>query len=191
MILKASFGNRTKDGTSKDFMPYFGTDYGICSVIKPQVSCDWSNEASRMKMTFDWFRQCSTLPWRTLTTRPRISASMCTSSPGPRWVPRMVSPSSSTPRHSTTPSTSEPPRGSRSNWVLYCLQMHHHWFPISPGTPCWCYRWQCTTTWTSPSWRSRSWTWRPGPWCRWPSPPPSPAPARYPDPSHTSSCGID
>ena len=41
MILKASFGNRTKDGTSKDFMPYFGTDYGICSVIKPQVSCDW------------------------------------------------------------------------------------------------------------------------------------------------------
>ena len=38
MILKASFGNRTKDGTSKDFMPYFGTDYGICSVIKPQVS---------------------------------------------------------------------------------------------------------------------------------------------------------
>ena len=40
MILKASFGNRTKPGTSKDFMPHFGTDYGICSIIKPQTVFD-------------------------------------------------------------------------------------------------------------------------------------------------------
>ena len=52
MILKASFGNRTKDGTSKDFMPYFGTDYGICSVIKPQVSCDWLERSLNNKADF-------------------------------------------------------------------------------------------------------------------------------------------
>ena len=40
MILKASFGNRTKPGTCKDFMPHFGTDYGICSIIKPQTVFD-------------------------------------------------------------------------------------------------------------------------------------------------------
>ena len=40
MILKASFGNLTKDGSSKDFIPHFGTDYGICSIIKPQTVFD-------------------------------------------------------------------------------------------------------------------------------------------------------
>ena len=40
MILKASYGNKTKPGTSKDFMPHFGTDYGICSIIKPQTVFD-------------------------------------------------------------------------------------------------------------------------------------------------------
>lgn len=40
MILKASYGNITKPGTSKDFIPHFGTDYGICSIIKPQTVFD-------------------------------------------------------------------------------------------------------------------------------------------------------
>ena len=40
MILKASFGNLTKPGSSKDFIPHFGTDYGICSIIKPQTVFD-------------------------------------------------------------------------------------------------------------------------------------------------------
>ena len=40
MILKASYGNITKPGTSKDFMPHFGTDYGICGIIKPQTVFD-------------------------------------------------------------------------------------------------------------------------------------------------------
>ena len=40
MILKASFGNVVKSGSSKDFIPHFGTDYGICSIIKPQTIFD-------------------------------------------------------------------------------------------------------------------------------------------------------
>jgi len=40
MILQASFGNIKMDGASTDFNPYFGTDYGICSIIKPQTAFD-------------------------------------------------------------------------------------------------------------------------------------------------------
>ena len=29
-----------KEGASTDFNPYFGTDYGICSIIKPQTAFD-------------------------------------------------------------------------------------------------------------------------------------------------------
>jgi hypothetical protein len=36
--VQASFGNRKKTGSSTDFNPYFGTDYGICSIIKPQTA---------------------------------------------------------------------------------------------------------------------------------------------------------
>jgi hypothetical protein len=36
--VQASFGNRKKAGSSTDFNPYFGTDYGICSIIKPQTA---------------------------------------------------------------------------------------------------------------------------------------------------------
>jgi hypothetical protein len=32
--MKKRFGNVT------DFNPYFGTDYGICSIIKPQLTFD-------------------------------------------------------------------------------------------------------------------------------------------------------
>lgn len=38
MILKASYGGEAKYGVSSDFNPYFGTDVGICSIIKPQLS---------------------------------------------------------------------------------------------------------------------------------------------------------
>jgi len=38
MILKASYGGIAKDGASSDFNPYFGTDVGICSIIKPQLN---------------------------------------------------------------------------------------------------------------------------------------------------------
>ena len=39
-MLKASFGNMKREGASTDFNPYFGTDYGICSIIKPQTAFD-------------------------------------------------------------------------------------------------------------------------------------------------------
>ena len=42
MILKASYGGIAKDGSSSDFNPYFGTDVGICSIIKPQLNFDRS-----------------------------------------------------------------------------------------------------------------------------------------------------
>ena len=37
-------------GTSKDFMPYFGTDYGICSIIKPQTVFDPELEDMHFKL---------------------------------------------------------------------------------------------------------------------------------------------
>ncbi|CAB4068103.1 ASICN [Lepeophtheirus salmonis] len=37
MILRASYGTKKRYGNSTDFNPYFGTDYGICSIIKPQT----------------------------------------------------------------------------------------------------------------------------------------------------------
>ena len=50
MILKASFGNQTKPGTSHDFIPHFGTDYGICSIIKPQTVFDSNLEHLHYKV---------------------------------------------------------------------------------------------------------------------------------------------
>ena len=38
MILKARYGGLDKAGESTDFNPYFGTDVGICSIVKPQLS---------------------------------------------------------------------------------------------------------------------------------------------------------
>ena len=38
MILKGRYRGQDKDGESTDFNPYFGTDVGICSIIKPQLS---------------------------------------------------------------------------------------------------------------------------------------------------------
>ena len=40
MILKASYGSKHLYGNVTDFNPYFGTDYGICSIIKPQLAFD-------------------------------------------------------------------------------------------------------------------------------------------------------
>ena len=40
LFLQAKFGALIKDGASTDFNPYFGTDYGICSIIKPQTAFD-------------------------------------------------------------------------------------------------------------------------------------------------------
>ena len=40
MILKASYGRKHLYGNVTDFNPYFGTDYGICSIIKPQLAFD-------------------------------------------------------------------------------------------------------------------------------------------------------
>ena len=42
MILKASYGGEAKDGASSDFNPYFGTDVGMCSIIKPQLNFNTS-----------------------------------------------------------------------------------------------------------------------------------------------------
>ena len=42
MILKASYGGDAKDGASSDFNPYFGTDVGMCSIIKPQLNFNTS-----------------------------------------------------------------------------------------------------------------------------------------------------
>ena len=38
MILKAKFEGRDKSGECSDFNPYFGTDTGICAIIKPQLN---------------------------------------------------------------------------------------------------------------------------------------------------------
>ena len=42
MILKARYGGLDKAGESTDFNPYFGTDVGICSIVKPQLSFNQS-----------------------------------------------------------------------------------------------------------------------------------------------------
>ena len=38
MVLKAKYGGLSKSGESSDFNPYFGTDVGICAIIKPQLN---------------------------------------------------------------------------------------------------------------------------------------------------------
>ena len=38
MILKAKFEGHDKSGECSDFNPYFGTDTGICAIIKPQLN---------------------------------------------------------------------------------------------------------------------------------------------------------
>ena len=38
MVLEASYGRSSKSGAAADFNPYFGTDVGICSIVKPQLS---------------------------------------------------------------------------------------------------------------------------------------------------------
>ncbi len=35
---QASYGTKKRFGNYTDFNPYFGTDYGICSIIKPQLA---------------------------------------------------------------------------------------------------------------------------------------------------------
>ncbi len=37
-FFQASYGMRKRLGNFTDFNPYFGTDYGICSIIKPQLA---------------------------------------------------------------------------------------------------------------------------------------------------------
>ena len=37
MILSASYEGEVLSGSTTDFNPYFGTDVGICSIIKPQI----------------------------------------------------------------------------------------------------------------------------------------------------------
>ena len=36
--MQASYGMKKRFGNVTDFNPYFGTDYGICSLIKPQLT---------------------------------------------------------------------------------------------------------------------------------------------------------
>ena len=38
--MQASYGTNNRFGNVTDFNPYFGTDYGICSIIKPQLAFD-------------------------------------------------------------------------------------------------------------------------------------------------------
>ena len=40
-VLMALYGRQDKDTeVFTDFLPFFGTDYGLCSLIKPQVSAE-------------------------------------------------------------------------------------------------------------------------------------------------------
>ena len=39
-VLKISFEQRILQSTATDFLPFFGTDYGFCSLIKPQLNFD-------------------------------------------------------------------------------------------------------------------------------------------------------
>ena len=40
IYFQASYGMKKRFGNTTDFNPYFGTDYGICSIIKPQLTFD-------------------------------------------------------------------------------------------------------------------------------------------------------
>ena len=49
MILRASYEGYEKDGSeSTDFDPYFGTDVGICSLIKPQLSFNHNKSLDKL-----------------------------------------------------------------------------------------------------------------------------------------------
>ena len=37
-MIQASYGMKQRWGNTTDFNNYFGTDYGICSIIKPQLT---------------------------------------------------------------------------------------------------------------------------------------------------------
>lgn len=39
-IIAANFGSRKLRPNATDFLPFFGTDYGFCSLIKPQLNFD-------------------------------------------------------------------------------------------------------------------------------------------------------
>ena len=39
-IISASFGMRQMMENSTDFLPFFGTDFGFCSLVKPQLNFD-------------------------------------------------------------------------------------------------------------------------------------------------------
>ena len=42
--MSASFEGEVKAGNASDFNPYFGTDVGICSIVKPQLNFNKSME---------------------------------------------------------------------------------------------------------------------------------------------------
>ena len=37
-IISASYGNAEINENATDFLPFFGTDYGFCSLVKPQLN---------------------------------------------------------------------------------------------------------------------------------------------------------
>ena len=39
-IISASYGMRHMRENSTDFLPFFGTDFGFCSLVKPQLNFD-------------------------------------------------------------------------------------------------------------------------------------------------------
>ena len=39
-IITASYGNKEMKENATDFLPFFGTDIGLCSIVKPQLSFD-------------------------------------------------------------------------------------------------------------------------------------------------------
>ena len=39
-IISASYGNKEIPKNATDFLPFFGTDVGLCSIVKPQLSFD-------------------------------------------------------------------------------------------------------------------------------------------------------
>ncbi len=44
-VLFASYGKEVKDTSrTTDLLPFFGTDYGLCSLVKPQISFNKSLE---------------------------------------------------------------------------------------------------------------------------------------------------
>lgn len=69
ILLLSRFGSQRLPANTTSFLPFFGTDFGLCSVIKPQVYCAHSEFTENnlfnfcKKVTFSEDQAIRDLPW--------------------------------------------------------------------------------------------------------------------------------